>query len=493
MSELKKTVKFSLIYGLGVLLNRLAGFIMLPIYTRYLTPKDYGILELLSMSIDIGIMIMGMGLVKCVFRFHSKYDDKKDKNEVLSTVFILILILNLAGFFLIFIMSPLLAQTLFDSHDYTYHFRIMALTMVFQASVTIPLMYYQLIEKPKLFVLISFIKLLMQLGLNIYFIVFLEMKVLGVLYSTLISGIIVSLYLIPNLIKNVGFRYSKEKSLSMIRFGLPLVLSGFASFYLQFSDRFFIKYYSNLSEVGLYSLGYKFGFLLIVLAYTPFSKAWDVQRYNIYKRENAREIYQKVFVLISSVLITVGFFLSIWGRDFIRIMASPEFGSAYKVIPIIVLAFIIRAWASYLNLGIFVAEKTVDIAIGTYIAAITVTIFCYLLIPSYGAIGAAYATLIAFIVRFFWIKYRSYQYYHMGLVWKKPLLFLLLAMIINGISIVINEDDICSSIAINTGLSVLFIVSTFFLPLLPKENKLLLLRIVKNPVTGIAELKKAFQ
>lgn len=492
MSELRKTVKFGSIYLAGVVFSKAVSFIMLPIYTRYLTPKDYGILELLSMTIDIVIMIMGVGLARGVFRFYSKYEDKKDKNEVISTVFILMFILNLIGFLVVFLLSPLFAQMLFGSLDYIPHFRIMALTMIFQASVTVPLMYYQAIEKPHLFVLINFIKLLMQVGLNVFFVVFMEMKVLGVLYSTLISGVAVSLYLIPSLIKKVGLTYSKEKALPMFKFGVPLILTGFASFYLNFSDRFFLKYYADLSEVGIYSLGYKFGFLLMMLVIIPFGHTWDVQRFNVCKLENARETFQKVFVMISFVLITVAFLLSIGCRDLIRIMASPEFESAYKVIPIILLAFIFQAWTGYVNFGIFLAEKTIHTAKANIIAAITVTIFCYLLIPCYGSLGAAYATLIAFVVRFFWIKHKSYQFYHMGLKWRKPLFLLLLAVCIIGISLLINEKNIYFSIANNVGLTVVFIASILLLPILPMENKLQLIKVIKNPISGIKELNKNF-
>ncbi len=491
-SEIKTTMKFTAIYAVGIVFNRIASFIMLPIYTRYLTPKDYGIMELLDMTVDVITVILGMGLHHAIFRFYHKFKSKKDKKEVISTLFILMSVLNSIAFLVLFIFSKPLSQMLFDSLFYSLHFKIMAFTLLFRASVSLPLMYLQAIQKPKAFVIINFVKLLIQLTLNIYFVVFLDMKVLGILYSSLIASVGISFYLLPYILRESGFKYSQEKAMPMIKFGIPLVINGFASFYLQFSDRYFIKFCFNLSEVGIYSLGYKFGFILTMFVLKPFSNIWDVQRFEIYKKDNAKDIYQKAFLMMSFILIISSFFLSIFCRDFLRIMASSEYETAYKVVPVILLAFTIQGWTAFVNLGIMLSEKTIHIAVSTYLAAITVTIFCLLLIPELGSLGAAYATLIAFTVRFFWVKHKSYGFYNMGLVWKKPMILLSLASSIFIVSSVIHVENIYLSIFVNIVFSVLFLSSIILLPLLPEENKAQLIKIIKSPIAGIKELKKDF-
>src|SRR5690606_9087951 len=83
--ELRNLGKHTLIYAAGTVISRLASFIMLPIYTRFLTPADYGVLELLSMTIDIVGMLTGMSIASSVFRFHARYDDQARKDVILST------------------------------------------------------------------------------------------------------------------------------------------------------------------------------------------------------------------------------------------------------------------------------------------------------------------------------------------------------------------------------------------------------------------------
>ncbi len=92
MSEaLRKTAGYAGIYALGVLLNRSVSFIMLPVYTRFLSPEDYGVLELLVLTVDIVAIFTGLGILNGLHKFFYKYDAEGDKREVVSTLLTMIL------------------------------------------------------------------------------------------------------------------------------------------------------------------------------------------------------------------------------------------------------------------------------------------------------------------------------------------------------------------------------------------------------------------
>ena len=99
MSEINKTGKYAVIYLVGVLLERGVSFVMLPIYTRFLTPGDYGTLELLTMTLDVIAILAGLGLSEAVYRFYYRFDTVGERNRVISTVTILLITSYLLAIF----------------------------------------------------------------------------------------------------------------------------------------------------------------------------------------------------------------------------------------------------------------------------------------------------------------------------------------------------------------------------------------------------------
>src|SRR5215468_4525357 len=88
LDELKKLLKHSTIYGAGNVLGKLVGFFMIPFYTHYLSPADYGTLELLDLSLSLTGLVLTMWLNASVVRHYNDFDDPKDRNQAVSTTFI---------------------------------------------------------------------------------------------------------------------------------------------------------------------------------------------------------------------------------------------------------------------------------------------------------------------------------------------------------------------------------------------------------------------
>lgn len=480
-TDIRKVLKFTFIYAVGSVLGKIVSIIMLPIYTRYLTPSDYGVLELISITIDVTSAILGLGLLNAVFRFYYKYESADDKKQVMSTAFVMLFCLTIMGIAIIFSVSGRLSGWLLNTPEYSYYIKIMALTMLFQSTITVPMMYIQAEQRPHLFVTVNIIKLLSQLTFNIYFVVFLGLNILGILYSTLISGGMVGIFLTVWFFRRNGFLFSKSKAQDMVRFGSPLVLSAVASFYVQYSDRYFLKTWATLHEVGLYSLAYSFGFWLMALVSDPFTKTWDTQCFEVASRQNAQELFQNVFLLINFITISAALGMSLFSYDFLRIMSGKQFWAANRVVPIILLAFLLRSWSYFVGFGIILKEKTIYTAAGTYIAAFVVTLFSYLLIPRYGAMGAAIATLVSFLARFFWQNYQGNRLYDLKLNWRIPLLIVFLAIFATCVSRFIGEIALGYSIALNCIIFACYLSALLFLPVFPPRIRKTMYQILKNP------------
>lgn len=476
----KKLISHSGIYLLGNILQRAVSFIMLPIYTRYLTPADYGVLELLSMVIDIVAILLGLRISQAIFRFYHEYDDEHQRHTIITTSMILLGGVNLLGVAVIAVFSKPLSLLVFDQPDMTYLLILFSFTLLFQAMVAIPMTYIRARQKPVLFVAFSIFKLSLQLSLNIYFVVFLQMRAEGVIYSSLIAGIAMSCILTAYTLKITGLSFSLTQAQALTSFSFPLVLTGLISFFITFGDRYFLRYYGNLSEVGIYALAYKFGFLLMFLIVGPFSNHWDSEKYIVMKSPHASKIYQQTFLAYSTIVSFFVVLVSVFVNDLLRIMSDSSFWPASKIVPVVMLAYVFNAWASYTNLGIFAKDRTIEIAYGTFIGALVVGLGYITLIPKFGVMGAAWASVFGFGSRFLWINWRSQKLYNMNLPWEK--VFLILTM---GIAAYIlstfGPEKLIPSIFFNILVTFSFVISVLFLPILPKDWRYSLILFMFKP------------
>ncbi len=454
----------------GDILRRSVSLIMLPIYTRYLTPEDYGVVELLSMLLDFASIIFGARIGQAVFRFYCTASSENEKKDIIASALLLSIVLSGIGTIVIVSLSEPLAVAIFSDSNFQNFITLFAITLFLEPFMEIPLVHIRAQQKPWLFFIFSSTKLIIQLSLNIYLVVMLEMHVEGVIYSAVISGIIIAIALTGYSVAITGLKVSKITCKKLFTFSLPLKLATLGSFYMTFGDRYILNIFTDLSQVGIYALGYKFGFIFLILTWDPFQKMWDAEKYTVYKKPNAKFIYQKVFIYTSSILIFVGLCISIFTKDLLQIMADTAFLSAYEIVPIIIVAYIFQAWTRFCNFGILISHKTMHIAYAELLGVIGITIAYFTLIPKYGMHGAAWSTVIGFAIRFYWTNRKSAQFYNMELPWFKVSLIFTLAILFYTLSLFV-PNDIVESILWRIVIIIIFCTVFFLLPILTENQK----------------------
>lgn len=484
-TEKSRIVSHTSIYLFGDILRYSTSLVMLPIYTRYLTPADYGIVELLSMLIDFTAIIFGARVSQSVFRFYCTDTSEDDKKNIIASAFLLGVLFNGIATIVVYSLSGPLATTLFSDIGFKHYIELFSLTLFLMPLMAIPLVHIRAQQKPWLFFTFSIMKLVLQVGLNIYLVVYKEMHVEGVIYSAVISGVVMAIILTGYSLPRTGMRATIATCKKLFSFSLPLKLATLGSFYLAFGDRYILNMFSDLSQVGIYALGYKFGFIYTMITWTPFEKMWDAEKYTIHKKPDAKPTYQKIFLYMCSVLILVGLCISLLTKDLLIIMADPAFLSAHEVVPIIILAYMFQALTKYCDLGILLKNKTIQIAYAEIFAVVVITVAYFTLIPAYGIHGAAWATVIGFFARFYWTLRKGKQYYDMELPWMKVSQTATLAIFIFALSLLV-PDDLVLSILLRIALIVSFITIFFALPILSgdekKEVKQLILTIKKHRI-----------
>lgn len=399
IEDLKDILKHTSIYSLGNFLQRIIGFIMIPVYTRFLSPADYGILELLTLVTTALAMVLSFRLENAMVRYYSDYGSQIEKDKLGSTILIFISLVAILALGVLSANSSFVSLLVIGDVQHSRFFIFIFATLAFDLCASVGNSYLKILEKSSLFIAVGLLQLVLGLGLNIYFLVVLKLGVQGVLYSMVIANGTACLILTVYMLRQVGFHFDFPKLKRLINFGLPLIPAGFFIFILNMGDRYMLNQLSDLSEVGIYGLGYKFGMLLGAFFAQPFQSIWGPKRIEIYNsRENRNEIYSRVFTYFLFGLFLAGMAISLLIKDVLGVMTTEEFLPAYRVVPFVILGYIFYSLYYFVDLGFYIKDKTYWYPIINAIAAIVNIGLNLIFIPKLGAMGAAIVTAISFFI-----------------------------------------------------------------------------------------------
>ena len=462
-TNIRKLGKDGLIYGLGIAISRAASFVMLPIYTTYLTPADYGAAELLTTTIDVIAMIVGLGITGAIFKCYADAGTDDEKKEVISTSLVILLVLTLIASLIGIVFSGPISGLIFGDRTFSKYFQLMFVTFFIQQGITsIPLMYIRAIGRPHLFVMIGVVKLLVHIALNLYFLVVLKLGLEGVLLSSLIGEAVIGVFLLSYSLRHIGFRFSRIIADELFKLGHPFILTSLSSFVLVYSDRYFLKAFNDLDTIGIYALAYKFGFMLSALVVVPFQSAWEPQRFSIAKQEDGKTIFTRVFLYFNVVIVSVSLMIILSVGDILKIIASKPYWPASVLVPLMLINAVLQSWTIFCDYGLYHARKTGSIASSSVIAAVLVLALNIVLIPIWGVYGAVLATFCAFLVRF-WLRYIwAQRYFTIDYGWRKIFGLIMVAAVAYFVRFSMDIHNIAVALVFDSIVFVAYILTAYY-------------------------------
>jgi O-antigen/teichoic acid export membrane protein len=473
-TSLRRLSRDSLIYGFGSILGRAVSFLMLPIYTRYLLPADYGVLQLLDMAVDISAILFTAGLTAGMSLFYFQTTSEDERNDIVTTAFMLEVSMGLIGAICLFTAAPLVWKYGLRGSGQVLFVRIMAVSFVLSLLSAVPMMLLQLRQRPQVIITINLVRLLAQVSFNILFVVVLKMGVAGILYSGMIVGGVQGVGSVIWLRRSAPGR-ARMAIVSRLRtFGIPYQISASGSFLLSFGDRFFLQASRGAAAVGLYGLAYQFGFLLYQLSSEQVLRAWGPQRLQLISspREVRDAKYNHGLAYFNLVLITMATGIGLFVQPVIKIMTTAPFHEAARLVPVILAAYVVTSWGEAVSFGINVSQKTKYITYTTWISVFVVLALYALLIPKYGGMGAAIATLAAFIVRFSLLYYWAQKLWPVSYVWNKTFRLAAYGTVIVAIAFMVPNTTIVNQIALGAVLFATYAALVWATILEPDERSI---------------------
>jgi len=454
--EIGQLIKHSGIYGLGTVLSKSVGFLMIPVYTHYLSPADYGVLELLDMLVFLATHFAAMGIYGAVFRFYAAYDSEKEKREVISTALFytaatsLLFALGISSF-----ASPI-AGLILGKTSFAPFVRIVAFTFLFSNLNEVPMAYWRAQGRTGLFVRVGLARTILGASMLAWFLAGLHWGVQGSLYANLVTNGISGLILSGVVLSAVPWRIARQRLDEMLRYGIPTVAWSLSAFVLTFSDRLFLRYFSNLSEVGTYALGYKLAAIVTVVVTGPFIMAWGWQQFELAKRDNAQQVFARTQTYLLMVCVFVGLSVSVMAKDLLKILAPPAFSPAAYVVPIITLSYILCSTRDIVISGIYIQRVTSRLAAIAAITVVSNLALNYVLISRYHAMGAAVATALSFALELALCFVVAQRVYPIQYDYARSAIILGSATVIYLVS-TLPKLDFESSVGVNILLLMLFV------------------------------------
>lgn len=457
---------------------------MLPIYTRYLTPKDYGAVEMMMMVVMLVEVFLAMRMGQAIYRFYCTTKDDDEKKAVMSSTFFMTFCTSTIAFLVLRFNASEATEIFLGDLRYADLMAIIAFLLLLQAIEEIGLIYVRAQQRAILFLGLSVTKMFVSLSLNIYFIAFLKLSVAGIVYSSVISTAMMAVFSTVYTFYHAGFRFSKPILKKLVLFSYPLWFAAAGSIYADSAVKYFLRIFSGLDSVGIYILAAQFASLVLIFIWGPFSNIWQTLRYEVYAMPNSNRIFKNIFMGLILIFSIVGLGLSLFSETMIHIMASKAFWSAGGVVPILVTGYIAMALSSFNNFGILLRNKTGIFAAATYLNAAILTIGFVVLIPMAGFYGAAITFLIGSISQLIWIEWKSKKLYDMRLPWWRAAAITITWLLCYSLSLLL-PSSLIVSIVFKILIVIGFIYLIFKTPLLENNEKEQIIFYIKSALLKV--------
>lgn len=397
---LKRLGQGSLRYGAGDVLQRGVAFLLVPVYTRYLPPSDYGIIAVVAAAGGLLTVALGFGLRGSVVRHYYDFaDDPEEVRSYMGSVFVTYLAGGGALAALLYLAGPWLTDRVLRQVPFHPFISLTIWTAYVSAGGAILLGLYRAREQSWRYVALQAGGSILTLLLIVVFIVGLGRGVVGqVEGAALASALLMVLYL-GLVSREVNWRYSLPKARAALVFGLPLVPHLLAGSITALFDRIVLERYVSLTDVGLYLLGYQIG-MLVSFAAGAVNAAWSPIFYDTARRRSdAPSVVARLTTLYAAGIALVAASVIVFGREIIDLVAPDAYGAAAAIVPVVAVAHCFQGLYFMSVTPLFYAKKTQVVPAVTVASAALSLLLLFVLVPRFGILGAAYATLLAFLAQ----------------------------------------------------------------------------------------------
>lgn len=410
LKNLKRLGGDSLLYALMNVGTKLIAFIMLPIYTYFLPPGEYGYIDIIDRWTTMLTFLVFLGTDSALAFYYFDTKDEKKRKLYSKNVFLIRLAMILVIFLLVALLGPLVAHNVLPEENGVFLLYLSVGVLFFDTITALVLTIMRFEFKTLKVVFLTVSKMLLIAVGSYLFLRFVVASVEAIMYARIITGILIFLLILKPLSQVVTFKIDREVLKDLIKYGLPLVPASLAFWVILNSSSFFLAMMKTPEDVGIYGAAAKFA-ALITLVTSGIQMAWRPYSMSLKDKPNNKELFSKIYIIIF-LLGIIGVFVVATIMPYVILLLKETYYSAYKYVALISAATFLNFYYLIISIGIFFTKETKVISYIFAIAAGLSIVLNLILVPAFSIWGVVAATLISYTFAIVFIFRKSQKLYY---------------------------------------------------------------------------------
>lgn len=389
MSKYSKLAKNTSIFFVANFGSKILTFLLVRFYTELLSTEEYGVIDLLNTTACLAFPLITLGVTDAVLRF--SIDDIDNRGKILTSGLLVAVVGNL-----LFVLSAPVFLKINTFSDNVVWIYLLTLTNSLYA---ITAHFSRGIGKTELFAFAGVLHTILQIGLNIVFLLGFSLGIKGYLMASVLANLLVSIVITiaGNLhrfvIKNIDGKYLKL----MLVYSIPLIPNSIFWWVMQSSNRFLITYLLSAADNGLYAVANKIPTLITTIG-SIFFQAWQISSVEEANSNQKNLFYTQVFSGLSTLLILATSFILVVLQPVYKILTEESYHIGWTCTPFLLCAMVYYCYSNFLGTNYIAMKKTTGVFLTTVVGAIANIILSIILLPIMGLEGTSLSTLIAFAI-----------------------------------------------------------------------------------------------
>lgn len=411
----RNLLKDTVIFGLGNIGSKIITFFLVPFYTFYLTPEEYGISDLVFTISQLAIPFFSLVIFDAVIRF-ALYRKERPQDTLLVGLVIWFL-----GSILSFVLTPLIGLYQPIASWKWYVSAYVSINIL----VSIELNYLKAVNKNLIYSIICILQTLTLALLNILLVAKKQMGIRGYLISYIGSNFVAAslAFVIGNLYRDIkDAKYDSILAKQMIVYSSPLILNNLSWWVIQSSDKLMLENMVNADALGIYTVASRIPSLITVFI-TIFQQAWGISSIKEMDSTNDSGFFTDIFTFYSFIAFLGGFGICTVIKPFMELyVQSTSYGEVWRYVPLLLASAVFSAIAAYSGSMYGALKKSMNNMLSTMIAALINIIVNYIGILAFGIWGAMIGTITSYFILAFIRLIDVKRFVNIGINWKQLIL-----------------------------------------------------------------------
>lgn len=441
IDKVKTLGKETLIYGTSTIVARLLNFFLVPLYTYFLAPQDYGIIAAVFAFMALTNILYQYGMDQAYLRFAKENETKELFATPLIAVFTSGVFISLTLWFL----SAPLASLLGIGAKYNYLIKLACFVMALDALNIVPFAKLRFDHKPWHFMLIRTASIIVNVIGNILVLAYFKSGVKGIFIAGIFASLTSLVLLLPMIIKNFVLRFDKALFKEMFFFAWPFIPAGMASILVNVIDKPILIHLAGLKAVGIYQANFKIG-VFMMLVVSMFDQAWRPFFIQYSSEKNAKELFAQIFTYFTAITTWIFLGLTFLMPVIIKTpvfnhhLIAPAYWEGLKIIPLVLGGYLFYGFYINFMVAPVLTKRTRVLMWITLLGAASSILTNFTLVPLVGIIGAGWAIFVSYFVMaasLFWFLQKNYpinyEYKKLGFMGFTVIIFLMLNALLKNV------------------------------------------------------------